>query len=145
MPSDSNTRKFKSDISKVFRAVEDSPKLLDLLEIATSPARQTIFIEALLETKSTAFTFFGNISDKAPGELFTVFTSAFGNYPNSKTAYEGISAAIDRRHKFMSKLRNNKRNFIKDIGLNWTPEDKKSFISKVNSFYDVVRKSSFIL
>ena len=92
-----------------------------------------------MATKPTAFTFSGNVSDKTPGELFTVFASAFSSYSNSKTAFKGISAAIDHRHKFLSTLRYNKQNFIKDIGLNWTPEDKYSFISKVNSFYVVVR------
>jgi hypothetical protein len=51
----SKPRKLKSAITKVFTAVEGNPKLLDLLEITTSAAQKTIFIDALLENPAHCF------------------------------------------------------------------------------------------
>jgi len=140
MPSKSKDRKSIAQQSKVFRAVEDDPKLLDLLEIATSTGRKTIFIQTLLETMPTAFAQFIN---KKPEELFTIFTAWFGSYADSDTIYRGIHAAVQHRQKYFLELRFNKRQFIHDIGLDWTADVRSLFISQVNSVCDLVEKSSF--
>jgi hypothetical protein len=98
MPSASKARKLRAQQSRAFQAVEDSPKLLDLLEIATSPARQAIFIENLLETLPSAFAQF----DKNPEELFTIFTAWFGVYPDSNLAFGKIHAAVKHRQMYFT-------------------------------------------
>lgn len=140
MPSQSKARKLKAEQTTVFRAVEDNPKLLDLLEIATSQARQTIFIQSLLETLPDAFAQF----DKKPEELFTIFTAWFGTYADSHTIFRRIHAAVKYRQNFFMELRFNKRQFIRDIGLDWSTVTRAKFISKVNSFCYDVRMSSFL-
>ena len=125
----SRARKLKSEQHKVFNAVEDNPKLLDLLEIARSTAQQSIFIDALLEILPTAFAHF----DKNSQELFTVFTSWFSNYNHSNTSFPGIYAALQHRQQYIWDNRFKKRQFIKDIGLDWTADIKFDFISKVSS------------
>jgi hypothetical protein len=136
----SRARKLKSQQDKVFRTVEDNPKLLDLLEIATSTARKTIFIDALLEILPTAFIHF----DKNPDELFTVFTAWFGNYNHSNTLFNRIHVALQHRQQYFLEMRIKKRQFISDIGLDWTVDVKSSFFDKVNSVCNVVEKASFL-
>lgn len=130
-------RKAKFEQLRLFNAVESNHILLDLLEMATTDERKTIFIESLLETlpTGTAFARF----DKDPVDLFLIFTTWFGKC--DQTLFYGISAAIDHRHKYFLDNRNLKRDFISDIGLDWTEEDKKSSLSKVNFLYGVVMKS----
>ena len=130
----SKARKLKSVQDKVFNAVEDNSKLLDLLEIATSTARKTIFINALLEILPTAFGRF----DKKPDELFSVFTSWFGDYDQSNPLFTGIYAALQHRQHYIWDNRFLKRKFITDIGLDWTANVKSEFFSKVNSLCNVV-------
>ena len=139
MPSHKQ-RKAKSHQSKLFYTVEENPLLLDLLETATSPARQAIFIDKLLKTCSTAL----NGIDQSPADLFHLFTTWFGSYSGSETSFPNIHAAIHYRQTYFLELRFNKRNFIKDIGLDWTPEVKAVFISKVTSISGDWRKASFL-
>lgn len=124
----SRARKLKSEQDKVFNAVENTSKLLDLLEIATSTARKSIFFDALFEILPTAFAHF----DKNSEGLFTVFTSWFGGYNQSKTLFPGINEALKHRQKYIWDSRFKKRGFIKDIGLDWTANDKSDFFSKVS-------------
>ena len=138
----SKPRKLKSALTKVFTAVEGNPKLLDLLEIATSAARKTIFIDALLEIQPTAFDRSG--SEKNSDKLFHIFTAWFGSYAHSKTLFSGIYAALQHRQKYFLETRFMKRQFISDIGLDWTAYAKSSFFSKVNSAYGVVGEFSFL-
>lgn len=130
----SRARKLKSVQDKVFNAVEHNPKLLDLLEIASSTARKSIFIDALLKILPTAFAHF----DKKPEELFSVFTSWFGNYDHYNTLFPAIYAALQHRQHFLWDNRFKKRQFITDIGLDWTADIKSKFFSEVNSLCDVV-------
>lgn len=140
----SRARKLQSQKANVFNAVEGNPKLLDLLEIATSTAQKAHFIDLLLEILPTAFARFK--SEKTSDQLFDVFTSWFGEYPNSDNLFSGISAAIEIRRRFFSDVRIKKRHFIGDIGLDWTADDKSSYFSKVNSVYNVGTsgKASFV-
>jgi len=139
----SRARKLKSQQANVFNAVEGNSRLLDLLEIATSTAQKATFIEALLEILPTAFTQFK--SDKKPAELFDVFTAWFGEYHNSNTIFSEIHAALQYRKKFFLDMRSMKRYFIRDIGLDWTADDKSLFFGKVNSICNVItsRNASF--
>lgn len=135
----SRARKLKFAQSKVFTTVEGNRELLDLLEIATSTSRKVIFINALLEILPTAF----DRSDKTnPEELFNVFTAWFGIYGHSNTLFTGISAALQHRQLYFSEMRFKKRQFISDIGLDWTADAKNSSFSKVISVCDIVGKSS---
>jgi glutathionylspermidine synthase len=130
----SRARKLKSKQDKAFNAVEENPNLLDLLEIATSPARQSIFIVALLEILPTAFAQF----NQNPEGLFTLFTSWFSSYHQSITHFPCIHAALKHREHYIWDNRFKKRQFIKDIGLDWTADIKSDFIAKVNSLFNVV-------
>ena len=142
MPSkDSKPRKLKAAQSKLFNAVDGNPELLDLLETATSTARKTIFIDALLKILPTAF----DRSDKEnPDELFAVFTTWFGSFDDANSLFSGIHAAIEHRGKYFLETRFKKRQFISSIGLDWTADAKSLFFSKVNSAYGVVGESSFL-
>lgn len=136
----SNPRKIKAQSATVFRAVEGNPDLLDFLEVATTTARKIIFIDSLLTIESTAF----HAQNLKPEELFDLFTTRFGSFGQSKTAFPRISAAIQHRKKYFTELRHHKREFIRDIGLDWTADVKSKFISEVNSLSALVWKSSFL-
>jgi len=139
----SKPRKLKAQQSHVFNAVEQKPILLDLLEIATSSDRKTIFIEALLEFEPTAFVHSDN---KKPEDLFKVFTAWFGNYDNSKALFPGIKDALQYRQQYFLERRFIRRQFITKIGLDWTPDDKSNYFSKVNFVceYFASGESSFL-
>jgi hypothetical protein len=123
----SKSRKAQSHQEKVFRVVEGSPKLLDLLENATSTPKKAIFIGSLLEILPSAFDTSG---DHDP---FANFTLTYGAFPNSKTRFPGTAAAIQHRQENIEDNRFKKREFISDIGLDWTAKDTTKFLSKVNS------------
>ena len=140
-PMTSNPRKIKAQSATVFSAVEGNPDLLDFLEVATTTARKIIFIDSLLKIESTAFF---HAQKLKPEELFDLFTTWFGSFGGSETAFPGISAAIQQRKKYFTELRHHKREFIRDIGLDWTADVKSKFISEVNSLSALVGKSSFL-
>jgi len=73
-----------------------------------------------------------------------VFTAWFGNYGDSNTLFTGISAALQHRQHYFIKIRFEKRQFIGDIGLDWTADAKNLSFSKVISTCDIVGKSSFL-
>lgn len=138
----SKARKLKSLQSRVFSAVENNSQLLVLLESATSTTQKTVFIKALLTIYPTAFLGFSKMDN--PDELFTVFTAWFGSYADSTTLFSGINAALKRRHQYIFENRYKKRQFIHDIGLDWTADAKALFFSKVNSLCGVVGEFSFL-
>ena len=81
-------------------------------------------------------------SDKTtPGDRFNLFTAWFGAYDHSNTLFTGITAALHHRHQYFMEMRFKKQQFIKEIGLDWTVDAKRSFFSKVNSACDVGPKS----
>ena len=129
----------KAAKSKVLTAVEANPQLLDLLEIATSTSLKVIFIKALLEILPTSF---DHSDKKNPEELFNVFTTWFGIYSHSNTCFTGISAALQNRKQYILEMQFKKWQFISDIGLDWTTDDKSSSFSKVISACDIVGNSS---
>jgi hypothetical protein len=138
----SKTRKLRIQQNQVFTAVENNPNLLDMLEIATSPARKIIFIDTLVKGLPTAFHHFGN---KSSDDLFKLFTTWFGEYPDSKTIFCGINAAIQHRQQYFLEKRYQKRLFLTELGLDWTKEDKSIFFStEVISVYGFIGKSSFL-
>jgi hypothetical protein len=130
MPLPAKTRKLISQQSYVLSTVENNPKLLDLLEIATSTAQKAAFIECLLDDLSitTPFSRF----DKTPNELFDIFTAWFGHYAKSEELFYGIYSALQYRQRFFLDMRAQKRQFIREIGLNWTSDVKSSYFSKVS-------------
>lgn len=134
MPSSSSARKLKIQQSQVFQGVEDSPNLLDLLETAISPARQAIFIEKLLEALPSAFAQF----DKSPEELFTIFTAWFGKFSDPDYPFNKIHAALKYREKYFFDIRKKKKQFMRDIGLDWKEATKAEFFSKVYFLSDLV-------
>jgi hypothetical protein len=138
----SKERKSIPQQKQVFTAVENSPVLLDLLEIATSPERKIIFIDTLVEALPSAFYRTGNRSYE---DLFLLFTAWFGRYADSKTIFSNIYAAIRHRQQFFMENRYNKRIFVKEIGLDWTEDIKSDFFStKVTSIYDLIMKTSHL-
>ena len=138
----SKARRLKHKQYQVFTAVENHPNLLDMLEIATSPARKVIFIDSLLKVLPTAFHHLGN---KSSEDLFSLFTAWFGEYPDSKTNFSRINAAIQHRQKNFLENRYKKRRFLTELGLDWTEEDKSVFFStEVISAYDFIVISSFL-
>jgi hypothetical protein len=142
----SKARKLRSMLNQVFTAVESSPILLDMLEIATSPARKVIFFDTLvkLEHLPTAFLHLCNKSP-ASDDLFNLFTAGFGDFPNSKTIFSRIDAALQHRQQFILETRFNKRLFVIEVGLDWTEEVKTIFFStEVISAYDFILKFSFL-
>lgn len=128
--------KAKAEQSNLFQTVEDSPTLLDLLETATSPARQTIFINTLLETGPTVLTDLK--TEKSSADLFQLFTTWFGTYSGSDTRFQRIQAAVQHRKKFFMEKRHHKKEFMFDIGLDWSADIRDDFISRVNSICDLV-------
>jgi hypothetical protein len=141
MPKPSKTRKLKAAQSKVFSTVEGNHKLLDLLVTTTSTSQKVIFINALLEILPTAF----DRSDKTtPEELFNIFTTWFGNYVESNTNFSGIHTALHHRHRDILERRFKKRQFISEIGLDWTADAKALFYSKVNYVCGDVEEFSFL-
>jgi hypothetical protein len=126
----SKARKLKAHQAKIFNTVENSTILLDLLETSISSARKTIFIQALIRSLPTAFDRF----DKEPHLYFDIFTTWFGNYQQSTIHFSRINAALQHRQQYFLETRFKKRQFISDIGLDWTPDDKVTFFSKVNFF-----------
>jgi hypothetical protein len=129
----SRARKEKSKKDKAFNAVEDNPKLLDLLEIAISTARKSIFIEALKKILPNAFA-------QTAGDPFALFTYWFSSYQHSDTLFPGIYAALELRQQYLWDNRFKKQQFINDIGLDWTEDIKSDFFSKVNSLCNVVKE-----
>jgi hypothetical protein len=113
--------------SKVLSTVENDPYLLDLLAVATSSSRRTIFIEALIKELPEAFSQFS----KEPVQLFAIFTSWFGKFNNAHTLFSGTSAALKARQQYFMENRFNKRQFISAIGLDWTSVQKATFLSTV--------------
>jgi hypothetical protein len=133
----SKGRKDKAEQPAVFSTIETNSKLLDLLEIAITPDRKAIFIRSLLQDLPTAFGRF----DKPLVDLFIIFTAWFGKHGQSETLYPKITAALHHRQKFYLDHRKVKRDFISNIGLDWTAEVKNSSFSKVNSLYGNVKRS----
>jgi hypothetical protein len=143
MVSNSKARKLKAAQSRIFATVEDNPSLLDLLEITTSSARKEIFNNALADVlpPTSAFHRF----EKDPDELFQLFTTWFAGYPDSETCFSQVHAALDHRQKFFLDNRFMKRQFIRDIHLDWTPDDKSIFFKKVSDFvWSAFRNLSFL-
>lgn len=134
--------KAKAEQTKLFQTVEDNPTLLDLLETATSPARQTIFIETLLETGPTALTDLK--PTKSSVDLFLLFTTWFGCYSGSNTQFQGIQAAVQHRKKYFMEKRYHKKEFMFDIGLDWSADIRDDFISRVKSFRYLVMGPHFL-
>jgi hypothetical protein len=138
----SKDRKSIPQQKQVFTAVENSPVLLDMLEIATSPERKIIFIDTLVKALPSAFHRTGN---KSSEDLFMLFTAWFGQYADSKTIFSKIYAATRHRQQFFMENRYNKRLFVKEIGLEWTEDNKSDFFStKVTSIYDLIMKTSHL-
>jgi hypothetical protein len=125
----SKSRKAKAREAKLFSTVEGSPKLLDLLQIATTTPRKATFIQPLLDTLSSAFGSF----DKQPDDLFTHFTTNFGTFHHSDTCFPQTAAALEHRLKNIEDNRFKKREFISDLGLDWDAKKKSKFLSNVNS------------
>ena len=69
-------RKLFSQQAYALSTTEGNPKLLDLLEIATSPAQKTLFIKSLMDVLSIT-SYFAQL-DKTPVKLFNVFTACSG-------------------------------------------------------------------
>ena len=88
--------------------------------IATSTTQKAIFIKSLLETLPTAFKTY----DKQTDDLFSLFTTWFGCYPDSDATFTGTSAALQHRQWFILENRFKKQEFISEIGLDWTAEKK---------------------
>jgi hypothetical protein len=88
----------KAELSELFQTVEDNPTLLDLLETATTSARQAIFIKTLLETGPTALA--GLKGTKSSAHLFALFTTWFGSHSGSNTQFQKIQAAVQHRKKY---------------------------------------------
>jgi hypothetical protein len=134
----SRDRRLKSQQTTVFRTVDCNPTLLDLLEITTSDVQKTNFIKALLEILPTAFL------DKFSGdnyiEVFNIFMAWFGHPGNSQT-FTKIASSIQLRKQYKFDERFKKREFLTEIGLDWSEAYKDYFISKVNSAYNAARKS----
>ena len=139
MPHSSN--KLKRQLATLFSAVEGSPELLNLLQNATSSATKIIFTVSLLETLPTAF----DPYIKEPKDLFLLFTAWFGRDDQYKVIYPRVHAALQERLMFFFHLRDDKRDFIRDIGLDWTAADRSRYISKVKSACYVTGKSPFHL
>ena len=135
----SRGRKTISLHAQVFSTVEGNPTLLDLLEITTSDARKTEFIKALLKIMPNAFP--KKFSGNNYVQVFQIFLTWFGQPGNSET-FSGINFSIQLRQRYIFDQRFKKQQFITDIGLDWTENTTSHFISKVNSPYDAVRKSS---
>jgi hypothetical protein len=138
----SKTRKLKAQQANLFHVLEGNPKLLDLLETATSSARKAIFIKSLLAVLPTAFAHFD--TGKQDEDMFALFTAWYGGFNNSNALFPGISAATEHRKEYLSEKRLKKLQFISDIGLDMSAEDKNLFFSKVNSACDLIGKSSFL-
>ena len=131
--------------SILFQTVEDNPTLLDLLETATSPTRQTIFIKSLMKTRPPALTVYENT--KTSVELFLLFTAWFGSYSasGSATQFQRIDAAVKHRKKYFIERRFQKQEFMSVIGLDWSPDYRDQKISEVIPIFYLEMKTSFPL
>ena len=129
-PLPSKTRRVLSQQAYVFRTVEGNPKLLDLLEIATSTAQKAVFIQSLLDVLDPTSTF--SLFNKPYNELFDIFSLWFGGYKNFKNLFSGIHSALQYRKQFFLDIRAQKRQLIWEIGLGWTADVKASYLSKVS-------------
>ena len=128
----SRNRKAKAEQSEIFATVEEDPDLLDLLEIATSPARKVIFIAHLCKSLPGASDQF---EGKEPAQLFDIFTTWFGNYDQSHTPFRRISGALYQRQQYFLQNRFSKRQLSTSIGLDWTDDDKSAFLGKIRVIY----------
>ena len=117
-----------------------NPELLDFLEISTTAAQKSIFIAAFLKFLPTAF----DQLDKKPDDPFSLFTTWFGGYADSKSLYSCIYAALQRRQRYLLETQFQKQQFITHIGLDWTADDKSTFFSKVISACGFLEESSFL-
>ena len=137
----SKDRKSIPQQKQVFTAVEDSPVLLDMLEIATSSPRKAIFIDNLKKHLPAAFINYGN---KSPEDLFNLFTTGFGEVPDYKTTFSRIDAAVQHRKKYFLEKRYKNRLFLRELGLDLTEARKRLFLSTVViSVYSSIVRSSF--
>lgn len=130
----SRARRLERRQNYVFSALENNPVLLDLLEIASSTATKPLFTKALLDNFPDAF----SNCDQDPETIFRVFTSWFSSYDKSHTSFPGISTALQQRQHRIWDNRSMKRQFITDIGLDWTAKYKSTFFSEVKFLCHVI-------
>jgi hypothetical protein len=114
----------------IFQTIEDDLHLLDLLVIATSPAKQAFFIVAVIKSLPLAFS--GH--SKEPESLFFIFTAWFGQYKaESSQKFNRITAALRLRQQYFIDNRIQKRHLIHAIGLDWTPAKNESFYPTIET------------
>lgn len=117
----------KAQHHRVFQTVENDSHLLDLLVIATSSAQKSFFINTLVKSLPDAFA----PLNKEPEQLFSVFTTWFGNYKDANAIFTSISTALEQRQRYFLSNRFYKRQFITAIGLDWTSVEKELFFAQV--------------
>lgn len=128
----SKNRKARAEQSAIFTTVEEDPDLLDLLEIATSPARKVVFISHLRKSLPGAFDRFDGMES---AKQFDIFTTWFGNYDQSHNLFRRISGALYQRQQYFLQNRFSKRQFSTSIGLDWTNDEKSAFLGKIRIVY----------
>lgn len=130
MPSQAPRQQAKA--TTIFKTIQDSPHLQDILTAATTVNQKTFFITQLLIALPEAF------ADRTESHtaLFDILTIWFGRVPKSdaQSRFGAVATALKlRKHNFLDN-RNKKLDFIHRIGLNWTPATRDSFLEGVETF-----------
>ena len=114
----------------IFQTIQDSPPLQDILAIATSPNQKTFFIAKLLIICPNAF----SGRTEPPLQLFDILTAWFGKHKDA-SRFDAVATALNHRRNIREGVRNLKIDFIHQIGLNWSPATRDSFLKGVNTVY----------
>ena len=120
----------KAKAFTIFETVQNSPYLQDILVIATSDSQKTFFINKLLGALPDAFT--GRT--EAPPDLFNIMTIWFGKYKDAPSRFSAMDDALKQRQDYFLTHRHKKVDFIRRIGLNWSPATRDEFLKTINTF-----------
>jgi hypothetical protein len=119
----------KAQAFTIFEAVQNSPYLQDILVISTSDSQKTFFINKLLTTLPDAFA--GRT--EAPPDLFNIMTIWFGKFKDASSWFSALEAALKQRQDYFVTRRHQKVDFIRYIGLNWSPAIRDVFLQTIKT------------
>jgi hypothetical protein len=115
----------------IFQAIEDSSYLQDILVIATSETQKAFFISKLCSAVPGAFA--GR--SETPSGLFDIMTIWFGKYKGSSPQFSAVEHALQQRKNHFVIRRHKKLDFIRRIGLDWSPDTREAFLGATRTVF----------
>jgi hypothetical protein len=112
----------------IFQAIQKSSYLRGILVTAISDAQKAFFISELLVTFPDAFA--GR--SEPPLQLFDIITIWFGKY-NDGLMFRDVEDALKQRKTYFTIQRHRKTDFIRGIGLDWSPRTRDAFLGAIRT------------